>query len=591
MRLLAYRDHEQTVLATARGEADAAAAPPLTGMHAGRAGVLTRVLDVKEKTRDSDARQRDTVNRAILDIHKETRDDVHSMLDALDKKVEQLFTAYEESARADFEADVGMKMINYTEERYSGLSGLGHGIRDVARGLPKEVDQFYADGRAKYLRSMERALDKLATRIVAGLFMAHLRILLGRAQVKTYVEETLPQSLRKLGRETADTLDHNFDTLESDIDSKRDELVQTIARKYVDAQTALDSRIDELKAENRGLIDKAIDATIGVAKMIYNLGKMLLRVLIKAAEAIGDIVAHPIRFLDNLIDAVGGGLNRFIDRIGAHLQESLVDLLFGELGSAGITMPGQLDFAGIVDLVLQVLGLTYERIRERAVRHFGEPVISRLEQTVDIFVTLVQVGVGGLWAQIKEKLSDLEDLVIGKIKEYVIERVVTAGINYILALLTPVGAFIKACQTIYKIVMFIVEKAKEIADFVDSILDSISAIAAGDVASAVLKVEGALAGALKIAIKFLAELVNLGSLADKVRSIIDLIRTPITKIVDAIIFGAGELYRHTIAPVIAAGAAKAKSGKDALRGKTKAEKTELGVARRRRARGSGVSGP
>ena len=161
-------------------------------------------------------------------------------------------------------------------------------------------------------------------------------------------------------------------------------------------------------------------------------------------------------------------------------------------------------------------------------------------------MTLVKEGVGGLWAQIKEKLSDLEDLVIGKIKEYVIERVVTAGINYILALLTPVGAFIKACQTIYKIVMFIVEKAKEIADFVDSILDSISAIAAGDVASAVLKVEGALAGALKIAIKFLAELVNLGSLADKVRSIIDLIRTPITKIVDAIIFGAAELYRHTI---------------------------------------------
>ena len=57
------------------------------------------------------------------------------------------------------------------------------------------------------------------------------------------------------------------------------------------------------------------------------------------------------------------------------------------------------------------------------------------------------------------------------------ERVVRAGIGYIVALLNPAAAFIKACQGIYQIVMFIVERAKQIADFIDAVLDSISATA------------------------------------------------------------------------------------------------------------------
>jgi hypothetical protein len=544
-----YREQEQALLTTARAEADAAAAPAAGGMNRKRAAVLGRVLDTKQSTARDDAQQRDTVNKAILDIHQRTRDDVHSILDALDKKVETLFTDYEEEARATFEADVGLKMINYKDRRYSGLGGIGHGVRDFFKGLPKEVDRFYADGRKKYLEMMDRALDKLSTRVATALFMAHLRILVGRADVKNYVEHTLPESLRELGRATAADLDHKFDELESDIEAKRDELVQTIAKKYVDARTSLDDRIEEMKKENRGLVDKVIDATIAVAKTIYELGKMLLRVLIKAAEAIGDIVAHPIRFLGNLIDAVKGGLDLFISKIGVHLEEALMDLLFGELGGAGITMPPALDFAGIVDLVLQVLGLTYASVRARVVQRFGEPVVARLEQTADIFVTLFKDGLAGLWEHIKEKLSDLEDLVIGKIKEYIEERVISAGISYILGLLTPVGAFIKACQTIYKIVMFIVERAKEIADFVESIVDSISAIAAGDLNKAIAKIDAALAGALKLAIKFLADLVGLGKLADKVRSIIDAIRAPIARIVDAVVFGAAELYRRTVAVV------------------------------------------
>ena len=62
-----------------------------------------------------------------------------------------------------------------------------------------------------------------------------------------------------------------------------------------------------MKAANRGLVDKAIDAVAGVIKTIIQLKNMLLGVLAKAADVIGDIIADPIGFLGNLDRRHQGG--------------------------------------------------------------------------------------------------------------------------------------------------------------------------------------------------------------------------------------------------------------------------------------------
>jgi hypothetical protein len=222
-------------------------------------------------------------------------------------------------------------------------------------------------------------------------------------------------------------------------------------------------------------------------------------------------------------------------------------------------------------------------VRERVVKRFGEPAVAQMEQTVDVFKTLVKDGVAGLWTWIREKLTDLEDLVVGKITTYVKERVVEAGIGYIIALLNPAAAFIKACQTIYKIVMFVVERAKQIADFVDAILDSIGAIARGDVGGAIEKIEGALAGGLTLAINFLARLANLGALSEKIRSIIGLVRKPIMRVVDGVVFGAGEVFRRTLGPGLAFGKEKVEAGREWASAKFEAGKSWT-VQRARNAR-------
>lgn len=569
-----YRTQEELVLARGRAEAEGAAGAELEGMHAARTGTLDAVLGVKGDTKVADAQRHDDVHQSILGIHEQTQTDVKTLLDALDSTVETIFTTGEKAARKNFEDYVAEEMRKYKDDRYSGVFGWARWLKDRFADLPKEVNRFYERGRADYLTAMDNVIEVIA--LVVGMLLgaAHLRIQMGREQVRGFVEG-LPKSRRQHADEVAADLDNRFDQLTSDVDAKRDELVDTVARKYIESRDDLDSRIKELQEANKGLVSKAIDAVIGVIKMIYELTKLLLRVLLKAASAIGDIVAHPIRFLETLVGAVKGGLERFIERFPTHLQKSLVDLLFGELGKTGITMPKELNFAGIVDLVLQVLGLTYSNIRERVVKRFGEEAVAQMEEKVDVFRTLLKEGVGGLWTWIQQKLTDLEDLVIGKIKEYIEERVVRAGIGYIVALLNPAAAFIKACQGIYQIVMFIVERAKQIADFVDAVLDSIAAIAQGNIGAAVEKIDNALAGALTLAIGFLARLANLGALSEKMRSIIAVVRKPITRVVDQVVFGAAQIYKRTLGPAIAFGKAKLQSGKDFVKGKAQAVKDRL----------------
>jgi hypothetical protein len=274
-----------------------------------------------------------------------------------------------------------------------------------------------------------------------------------------------------------------------------------------------------------------------VIQTIMHLKDMLLNVLQKAANVIGDIIAAPIKFLGNLVGAIKQGLNQFVSNIGTHLKKGLMGWLFGTLGDAGIQLPDSFDLKGILSLILQVLGLTYANVRAIAVKIAGEKVVSAVEGTVKFFITLASEGPAGLWQWIKDKIAELniKDVVIGAIKDFVITRIIMAGVTWLIGLLNPAAAFIKACKMIYDVIMFFIERGSQIMEFVNSILDGMGAIVAGSIGAAANLVESSLAKILPLAIAFLASLLGVGGIAEKIKEIIDKIRAPITKLISAII--------------------------------------------------------
>jgi hypothetical protein len=195
----------------------------------------------------------------------------------------------------------------------------------------------------------------------------------------------------------------------------------------------------------------------------------------------------------------------------------------------GHSLPDNWDLKGIFSLVMQILGLTYDAIRAMAVKALGEKVVSALEQTFEIFKILATEGIAGLWNFIQDKVGDLKAMVMEQIQDMLITQVIKAGIKWIIGLLNPAAAFIKACIAIYDIIKFFITRGREVIELVNSIIDSVGAIVSGNLSGAVQLVEQSLGKAVPTVIGFLASLLGLGNIGEKVQAIFQVVRKPIQK--------------------------------------------------------------
>jgi hypothetical protein len=538
----AYRVDEKGTLAAAGGQAQAAARDQTVAMHGARATLLAQVTGRQLGAKAADEQRRAEVARRIEGMYQATKGKVEARLALLDRQVQAIFDRGAASARRAFESHVAHRMEVYKEKRYGGFGGSLRWGKDKLFGMPSEVNAFYVEGRDLYIGTMDGAIDEIATAVESGLLQAKALIAAGRQQIETYVAG-LPGDLQQVGREAAEGIEARFAALEQSVDEKQGQLVEDLARKYVENLQQVDARITEMKEANRGLVDKAVEAVVGVIRTLLQLKEMLFSVLARAAGVVGAILADPIGFLGNLVRGARLGLSNFVSNLGEHLKKGLLEWLFGTLAEAGIQVPESFDLKGILGLILQILGLTYANIRARAVAIVGEPVVSALEKTAEVFKILLTEGPAGLWRFIQDKLAELKETVMEGIKSFIMESVIMAGITWLLSLLNPVAAFIKACKAIYDIVMFFVTRGSQVIALVNAILDSLAAVVGGALTAMATAIESALAKTIPVVIGFLASLLGLGGLAGKIREVIQKIQAPVNKVIDGVIHQAVKLVK------------------------------------------------
>lgn len=247
------------------------------------------------------------------------------------------------------------------------------------------------------------------------------------------------------------------------------------------------------------------------------------------------IANDPVRFLSNLINAVRGGFQQFRQNIIEHLRNALFQWLLGALAGAGLQLPQRFDLMGIISIVLQVLGLTYARMRERLVRLIGEPAVAFIERAFEFLRLIVTQGIAAAWQKLLEFASGLVDTVIDGIRNWVVRTIVGAAVTRLATMFNPVGAIINAIITIYNTVMFFIERAQQIAALVESIIDSVDNIARGNLGAAIAYVERTMARVLPVIISFLARLIGLGGISDAIKGIIQRIQAVVDRALDRVI--------------------------------------------------------
>jgi len=269
-------------------------------------------------------------------------------------------------------------------------------------------------------------------------------------------------------------------------------------------------------------------------------------ILRKGWETIKLILADPIGFLGNLLSAIKGGIQAFVSNIWEHLKKGFMKWLFGALAGAGIEIPSDLSLPSILKLVLSVLGITFEKMRAKAIKLLGPTAVAVIEKVVDYVRTLIAGGPAALWEKIKEDLSNLKEMVIDAIQNWLVTTIVKQAVAKIVSMFNPVGAIVQAVLMIYNVVMFVVERASQIMEFVEAVINSVHQIATGAIGSAISWIERALANMIPILIGFLASLIGLGGISAKIKEFILKVQTKVDLAIDKMIVKAVGWVRNLL---------------------------------------------
>lgn len=527
-----FRKTEGGELAKTKEEAQSQAARHITGMHSARKGGLDHAHGEQKQTATKDSQKRKEIADHINGIYNSSKTDVDGILNNLDKSVAEKFDRGSKAAKKAFEDHIDKEMDAYKLRRYKragmtygAMAALGLFLWDKLTSLPDEVNKYFDSGKKLYIKVMDSYIDDIATHVTTQLNAAKTRIAKGKKDVQTYVSSLSP-SLRKIGKEAITEIQKKFNALEESVNSKKDALIDTLAKKYADNVAGIDARITELKSQNSGLINKALDMLkTSVFAIIIEIKNTLTNLLSGVIEAIQAIITDPIGFFRNLIAGVSQGFTNFGANIWTHLKTGFFGWLTGAMKGISLTMPEDVfSLKGVFSITTQVLGLTWNGIRAIGAKVIGEPVMKVLETGFEMVQVVRKEGVAGLWEHLKDQFADLKETVMDAIMDIIQNQVIQAGIKWVMGLLTPVGAFIKAAMAIIDVVKFFIQRAAQIMELVKAFTDSIKAIASGNVGAVAKAIENALGKAVPVLIGFLASLLGIGGLADKVVGVVRKIR-------------------------------------------------------------------
>jgi predicted transcriptional regulator len=537
-----FREQEQVVLAQAQAKAGHTGATKFGGMFKAREGVFGSVNTKQGATvRDDKAKQQEVLTE-LTRIYNCTKSDVDGMLTSLSTVVDTIFSMQVDLAKQIFESRV--------EDQLDDIYGVTV-IDDWLFGEDTEaIEEVFRVEKARFLKTMDGVIDQIAVLIAGQLNAAIKRIEKGRTDAETFFKG-LSTEQQRLSTEAFELFNTQYDILVDSVRDKQQELADTLAESYKSNLDSLRASFDKIKEDvSRGWIGKAIDFVKDVATVIKKLGELLWSVLSRIGNIVGDILAHPIRFIENLAEGIGAGFKQFIDKIDEYLVSGFFDWLRGSIGGAGITLPEKFDASGIFSLITQVLGLTYENFKAIAERVWGKPAVEMLEKGVavaekglEFFQIVREQGLGGLWDYIKTTVANHVDELIDKVKETVLYATIEKALTFVAGLFTPVGAFIKAAQTIYAGVRFLIDNIDRIAQVVDAFLTSIELAVAGKTDAIAQRIVTALRGFIVLGIDFLAKLLGLGNLADKVRKILKAIQRPVEYAIEAVLKGLKSLVQ------------------------------------------------
>ncbi len=254
--------------------------------------------------------------------------------------------------------------------------------------------------------------------------------------------------------------------------------------------------------------------------------ELLTAVLEKMGAAWDTIKEKPAEFLKNLFKTAVLALKGFFRRILVHLGHGIVGWLTAQLQGTSVKLPSDwTDLGQIFSFVASVLGLSINHVCELLEKR-GCAGAKLVSQAWDWIELIIKGDFDGFWKKIKEQLTNLKEMIIQGVVDWVMEEVVESIMAQLVTTADPTGISetIMLLVDIYRTIKTVVQYMRQVLEMVQKMLDSILNIAGGVLQPAADLIEEAMDRGMPVVIGFLVNLAGFSNAGEKIKGVIKNIR-------------------------------------------------------------------
>jgi len=459
--------------------------------------------------------------------------------DEAKNQVNALLQPLASTAMADWEAAKDVLVTNFkndlaivkkrVDERHSGVGGFFTGLWDAVAGLPSWAEEAYSKAEQTFGDGVIAKLTEISTHVNSVIATCDLIIKNARERIAKIFGD-LPQSLQAWAAQEQAKFDGQLDQLHNDVIAARDNFNKDLIERSSAAVDEVRAEIAELRKKAGGLVGRIVNA---INKFIEDPVKFIIEgllellgippaafwaVIAKIRQVVKDIAADPMKFANNLLEGLAKGFGQFFDNILSHLLKGFISWLTGGLAGVGVQLPKDASAKSLITFFLQLMGITWPRIRKILVKHIGAKNVALIEKVYSLISLLIEKGPEGIYEMVKEKLDpqSIVDQVVQLAVDFMISAIIKAATARIIALFNPAGAIIQALEAIYRVLKWIFQNAARIFTLVETVVNGIADILAGSLGGFANAVEKALAMLIAPVISFIADYLGFGDLPNKI---------------------------------------------------------------------------
>lgn len=519
---------QQAASASAAADMATLQARALETLQSSRADAVDGVGTQQTGMVESEAQMRTRISSEAQSIFQAAQSSVNTLLEPLTRTAMAQWETGVAELSTDFENDLA-RVKSWLDERYSGAGGALLEVWEGWTGMPDWVTDAYnraeenfANGVCDLIRSISTDVNSVIATCEEIIDDANTEI----AELFT----NLPAGLEEWAAGEQARFAEQLNSLHDRVISTRDDFNQDISQRAAQSVQQVRERIHELRVAAGGLIGQiqaAINSFLedpirfiidGLLELVGIPPASFWALINRIQTVISDIADDPMNFANNLASAVGQGFQLFFDNFSTHILGGFFDWLFSGLGAVGVNIPTDFSLPSIITFFLELMGITWDRIRALLARHLGEENVALIEQAYGLIAELIEMGPSGIFEMIKEQLDprNILDQVLDAAISFLVETLITQVSARIIMMFNPAGAIAQAVELIYRVMSWIFNNAARIFSLVETIVNGAADLIAGNITGMATAVEGALARLIAPVIDFLAGYMGLGDLPDRI---------------------------------------------------------------------------